>query len=61
MTLAEFAEHLGITPRQIRFMIAEEILPSANKTGRSADAYGEEHVLRAQRSRFLWHLTMRCP
>ena len=45
MTLAEFAEHLGITPRQIRFMIAEEILPSANKTGRSADAYGEEHVL----------------
>ena len=24
-------------------------MPSANKTGRSADAYGKEHVLRAQR------------
>jgi len=59
MTLAEFAEHLGITPRQIRFMIAEELLPSANKTGRSADAYGEEHVLRAQRYLAFYRLGMK--
>ena len=59
MTLAEFAEHLGITPRQIRFMIAEEILPSANKTGRSADAYGQEHVLRAQRYLAFYRLGMK--
>ena len=59
MTLTEFADHLGITPRQIRFMIAEEILPSANKTGRSADAYGEEHSLRAQRYLAFYRLGMK--
>ena len=59
MTLAEFAEHLSVTPRQIRFMIAEEILPSANKTGRSADAYSEEHVLKAQRYLAFYRLGMK--
>jgi len=59
MTLAEFATHLGVTPRQIRFMIAEEILPSANKTGRSADAYGEEHALSAQRYLAFYRLGMK--
>lgn len=49
MTLIEFAESLGIAQRQIRFLIAEGILPPADKTGRSADAYGQEHVVRAQR------------
>ena len=44
MTLTELAEHLSVAPRQIRFLIAEDILPAAHKTGRSADAYGEEHV-----------------
>ena len=59
MTLAEFAKHLAVTPRQIRFMIAEDILPSANKTGRSADAYGEEHALRAQRYLAFYRLGMK--
>ena len=59
MTLTEFADHLGVTPRQIRFMIAEGILPSANKTGRSADAYGEEHVLKAQRYLAFYRLGMK--
>lgn len=49
MTLAELADSVGTTPRQIRFMIAEGILPPAQKTGRSADAYSEEHVSKAQR------------
>jgi len=59
MTLAEFATQLGITPRQIRFMVAEDILPSANKTGRSADAYGEEHALKAQRYLAFYRLGMK--
>jgi excisionase family DNA binding protein len=37
MTLSELAERLGIPPRQIRFMIAEGILPAASRTGRGAD------------------------
>ena len=41
MTLTELAEQLSVAPRQIRFLIAEAILPAANKTGRSADAYVE--------------------
>lgn len=49
MTLAELAEHLDVPPRQIRFMIAEGVLPPAAKTGRSADGYGETHISRAQR------------
>lgn len=59
MTIVELAERLGVAPRQIRFMIAEEILPAANKTGRSADAYGEEHLLRAQRYLALHRLGMK--
>jgi len=49
MTLAELAERIGTAPRQIRFLIAEGILPPANKTGRAADAYGDEHLKKAQR------------
>ena len=49
MTLAELAERIGTAPRQIRFLIAEGILPPAHKTGRTADAYGEDHLIKAQR------------
>lgn len=49
MTLAELAERIGTAPRQIRFMIAEGILPPANKTGRAADAYSDEHLIKAQK------------
>lgn len=59
MTLIELAESLEIAPRQIRFLIAEGILPSASKTGRSADAYGEEHLLRAQKYMALHRLGMK--
>jgi DNA-binding transcriptional MerR regulator len=59
MTLIELAESLGIAPRQIRFMIAEGILPAANKTGRAADAYGPEHLLSAQRYLALHRLGMK--
>ena len=59
MTLAELAERLGIQPRQIRFMIAEGILPPAAKTGRSADAYEEAHVSQGQRYLALYRMGMK--
>ena len=59
MTLTELAKHLSVAPRQIRFLIAEAILPAANKTGRSADAYGEEHVSAAERYFALYRLGMK--
>lgn len=59
MTLAELADRLGIQPRQIRFMIAEGILPPATKTGRSADAYDEAHVVKGQRYLALYRLGMK--
>lgn len=59
MTLSEFAERLGIPPRQIRFMIAEGILPAATRTGRSADAYEEMHVSKAQRYLALHRMGMK--
>ena len=59
MTLAELADRLGIQPRQIRFMIAEGILPPAAKTGRSADAYEEAHVVKGQRYLALYRMGMK--
>lgn len=59
MTLAELAERIGTAPRQIRFLIAEGILPPANKTGRAADAYGDDHVIRAQRYLALHRMGMK--
>jgi DNA-binding transcriptional MerR regulator len=59
MTLAELADRLGIQPRQIRFMIAEGILPPAAKTGRSADAYEEAHVVKGQRYLALHRMGMK--
>jgi DNA-binding transcriptional MerR regulator len=59
MTLAELADALGVAPRQIRFLIAEGILPAAQKTGRSADAYGDEHLARAQRYLALHRMGMK--
>ncbi|MDA1033908.1 MAG: MerR family transcriptional regulator [Proteobacteria bacterium] len=59
MTLAELADRLGTQPRQIRFMIAEGILPPAAKTGRSADAYEEAHVTQGQRYLALHRMGMK--
>jgi DNA-binding transcriptional MerR regulator len=59
MTLAELADRLGIPPRQIRFMIAEGIIPAATRTGRSADAYDETHVVKGQRYLALHRLGMK--
>jgi DNA-binding transcriptional MerR regulator len=59
MTLSELAERLGIPPRQIRFMIAEGILPAASRTGRAADAYDEAHVNKGQRYLALHRLGMK--
>ena len=59
MTLVELADALGVASRQIRFLIAEGILPAAQKTGRSADAYGDEHLLRAQRYLALHRMGMK--
>ena len=59
MTLAELADRLGIQPRQIRFMIAEGILPPAVKTGRSANAYEEAHVVKGQRYLALYRMGMK--
>ena len=59
MTLAELADRLGTQPRQIRFMIAEGILPPAAKTGRSADAYEEAHVVKGQRYLALYRMGMK--
>ena len=59
MTIAELAERLHVSPRQIRFLIAEDILPAAQKTGRSADAYGEDHLNRAERYFALYRMGMK--
>lgn len=59
MTLAELADAVGTPPRQIRFMIAEGLLPSATKTGRGADGYGEEHLVKARRYLTLHGLGMK--
>jgi len=59
MTLLELANALGAAPRQIRFLIAEGILPAAQKTGRSADAYGDDHLRRAQRYLALHRMGMK--
>jgi hypothetical protein len=59
MTLAELADTLEVPARQIRFMIAEGIMPAALKTGRAADAYGEEHLRTARRYLTLHRLGMK--
>ncbi|GGW47182.1 hypothetical protein GCM10011452_38420 [Gemmobacter lanyuensis] len=59
MTLTELADHLGVPPRQIRFMIAEGILPPAARTGRSADAYDETHISKGQRYLALHRMGMK--
>lgn len=59
MTLAELADCLGVPPRQIRFMIAEGILPPAARTGRAADAYDATHVVRGQRYLALHRMGMK--
>ena len=59
MTLVELAEAVDVPPRQIRFMIAEGVLPPANKTGRAADAYGDEHLSKARRYMMLHKLGMK--
>lgn len=59
MTLNELAEALGMPPRQIRFLIAEGILPPAAKTGRAADGYDETHLERGQKYLALYRMGMK--
>ena len=59
MNLAELADRLGVPPRQIRFMIAEGILPPASRTGRSADAYDETHATKGQRYLAMYRMGMK--
>jgi DNA-binding transcriptional MerR regulator len=59
VTLAELADAVGAPPRQIRFMIAEGVLPPATKTGRGANGYGDEHLARARRYMTLHGLGMK--
>ena len=59
MTLAELADALDVPARQIRFLIAEGVMPPALKTGRAADAYEEEHLLKARRYLTLHRLGMK--
>lgn len=59
MTLAGLAEQLGVGPRQIRFLIAEGILPPAGKTGRAADAYDEAHLRKGLRYLALYRMGMK--
>jgi len=49
MKLAELAEALNVPPRQIRYMIAEGILPGASETGRGAEGFGEAHLALGRR------------
>lgn len=59
MTLVELANAVGVAPRQIRFLIAEDILPAAQKTGRSADAYDDKHLRQTQRYLALHRMGMK--
>lgn len=43
MTLRELTEEVGVTPRQVRYMIAEGFVPPP-VGGRAHASYGEEHV-----------------
>ena len=44
MKLAELADRIGLPVRQVRYMIAEDIMPGADGTGRYADGFGERHL-----------------
>ena len=59
MTLSELADALEVPARQIRFLIAEGVMPPAMKTGRAADAYSEEHLLKGRRYLTLHRLGMK--
>ena len=59
MTLNELANALGVPARQIRFLIAEGILPPAYKTGRAADGYDETHLALGKRYQALYRMGMK--
>lgn len=48
-SIGELSEELGIEPRQIRYMIAEGMMPAADERGRGAAGYGPAHVSAAKR------------
>jgi DNA-binding transcriptional MerR regulator len=48
VTLKELCERLELEPRQVRYLIAEGIMPPAAKLGVAADGYGEEHLRRGE-------------
>lgn len=43
-SIQALSEELGIEPRQIRYMIAEGMMPPAGERGRDAAGYGPDHV-----------------
>lgn len=43
MKLRELAEMMGIAPRQVRYLIAEEFVPPPSG-GRAHASYGKEHI-----------------
>ena len=45
MTLAELAQALDLPPRQVRYLIAEAIIPPARTLGRGANAFDDSHLL----------------
>lgn len=52
MTLRELAAEVGITPRHIRFLIAEGLCPPP-AGGRRFAEYGEEHLTAIRRHQYL--------
>ncbi|MEM7028419.1 MAG: MerR family transcriptional regulator [Chloroflexota bacterium] len=46
-TISELAKIASVTPRTIRYYVAEAVLPSPNKDGRTA-VYGQVHLARLQ-------------
>lgn len=44
MNLAQLSERSGLPPRQIRYLVSEDVLPGAAAQGRSPNAYTDEHL-----------------
>lgn len=55
MTIRELAELVGVTPRQIRYLIAEEFIPPPTG-GRAHARYGSKHVSAIERYKRLRRL-----
>ena len=58
MDIKQFAEEVGETPRQIRYLIAGEFIPSPTGSRFRAD-YGAEHVAAVRRYQYLRSLDLK--